>query len=247
MHFVQGGILFYYLQGENSSVQSSLPTSFHHTELFLLIYTTLNYLSMRFFSLFICFLAVISLISHQVHAWNSGSSSRAEGLYVALKRDGQWTVGWTWDNYEFVASSPFNLSDVQAIYSTSTAAVALGKDAKVTAWGDLDRGGVGPEGLSDLDVTKVVATNYAFAALLTDRTVVAWGDDRYGGSAPSGLSSITAIYSNNYAFVAVDSDGTPTAWGSAEWGGYVFCSVLILISLTLSYPSIAALSDTIRV
>lgn len=169
---------------------------------------------------------------------------------VALKPDG--TV-WTWgqDIYNWgvlgtgktISASPekiSDISDITAISSSGSHALAVKSDGTVWAWGYNGYGQLGSgnynnspiptqvQGLTD--VVAVAAGSGFSIALKSDGTVWAWGANMYGqlGDGTTNLkalpvqvknlSGVQAIGSGVGHSLALKNDGTIWAWGQNNYG-----------------------------
>ncbi|MCE6976892.1 hypothetical protein EI534_05555 [Pseudomonas frederiksbergensis] len=140
------------------------------------------------------------------------------------------------------------LENLQGVFCSGGAFVALTKEGVALPWGEAGSGGnmgaVNPNGF------KAIASNsYAFAGLTTTGDVRCWGNAANGGTLPAGgLSSIKRIFNGGLAFAAERMDGSITAWGAAAAGGVAnpVPGINNVEKLICSYQAFAGITQTKR-
>ena len=117
-----------------------------------------------------------------------------------------YVVGWGNDFFGQVSGVPAR-SDITAISSSYSTALALTNAGTVIGWGDNADGGLDvPSGLTG--VTAISAGIFSSLALKRDGTVVAWGSDLAVMSFAAGLSGVAAIAVGDDRVLALKNDGT---------------------------------------
>ena len=126
-------------------------------------------------------------------------------------------VAWGNNNYGYVTVGN-SLTDIVAISSLASHALAIRWDGQVLAWGW--------NGFAGNNITNVpiAATNaigisagaYHSVALMADGTVIGWGRSTDGRlPVPVGLSSVVQLSAGDYQTLALKEDGTVAGWGHA--------------------------------
>lgn len=113
---------------------------------------------------------------------------------------------------------PSGLSNVVAIASGGTHAVALKRDGALVAWGqDSSVEANVPAGLTNaVSISAGVRHNLA---LRPNGTVTAWGDNAFRQTnVPPNLSNVVAVACGGYHSMALKSDGSVVLWGNYEHG-----------------------------
>ncbi|WP_457362744.1 RCC1 domain-containing protein [Pseudomonas sp. TE3610] len=140
-------------------------------------------------------------------------SSYRSGCIV--KNDGA-LFGWGGDSE---INPPPDVQNVKCITCNRQAFAALHNDGTVTCWGDVNRGGLAPTGLTG--VIQIVAAGSAFAALRDNGSLVTWGDAFRGGVIPPliapQLALIRQVVGGENAFAALRDDGEVFCWGGEQW------------------------------
>ena len=117
------------------------------------------------------------------------------------------------------------LTDIVDIMCPYYACGALKSDGSVVTWGEADRGGTNPGGLTN--VSSLYGSLQAMAALKNDGSAVAWGVYSYGGDTSYSLngdvsSDVVSIHTwvradeHHGAYLAIKSDGSLAAWGQSS-------------------------------
>jgi alpha-tubulin suppressor-like RCC1 family protein len=168
----------------------------------------------------------------------------SNGTVMAWGENGNGQLGdGTTNEYTATPVQVTGLSEVTAIATGGSHALALLKNGTVMAWGanfegELGDGKSGIEYDSDVpvpvsglsEVTAIAADGGHSLALLSNGTVMAWGENEYGelgdGTVTNsevpvrvrGLSEVVAIADGASHNLALLSNGTVMAWGQNDWG-----------------------------
>jgi alpha-tubulin suppressor-like RCC1 family protein len=172
--------------------------------------------------------------SKNVYAWGNTTSGGMESTSFA-----------TQVHIVDLTSGEF-LSNIESVYSTTSAFAVINNSKNVCAWGASSSGGIATTFSSQLRIGNAISGPFlsniksahsnqsAFAVIDVSKNVYAWGSSDSGGiityfttqvrigNATSGpfLSNIESIYSTNTAFAAIDASKNVYAWGNTTTGGF---------------------------
>ena len=153
----------------------------------------------------------------------TSKSSRGDGAFCALKSNGEVV---TWGAENFGGKAPLGLKNVQRVYSTVGAFVALTRSdpndpSNLTAvsWGSSYAGGVIPVGTVVSEVVDVFVNPYAYCLLLRNGSISSVGFTGYGGGRSAALRDVISVTGSWYCFAALTKQGQIHTWGNTHNGG----------------------------
>jgi len=141
--------------------------------------------------------------------------SRLPNAFLVVRRDSSGFVFGDPESGGDAKIATKHLKDLDQVYSTGSAFLAVKLDRSLICWGNVEEGGATPEKVSD--VKQVKENLRAFAILYEDGTVAATGDPLYGGAIHKQLDNILDLACNERAFWALAEDNSVETWGDPAY------------------------------